>query len=65
MTTDELLAFVDKCRDSGLNRYDLAIELAQLCGRVALEAINEILERELKEALRGNPGPDTPVGIRS
>ena len=50
MTTDELLAFVDKCRDSYKeHRYDLAIELAQLQGRYAMEAINQVLTKQKEE----------------
>ena len=51
VTTDDLLAFVDKCRASAEHeRYDLAFALVQLCGRYALESVNDVLRIQTEEA---------------
>jgi len=54
VTSDEILAFVDKCRVAPLDkRYDLAVDLALLIGRENAKVINELFERIKKDAERG------------
>lgn len=50
MKTDEFLAFVDKCLLADKSqRYELAGELVSLCGRYALEAINQTFAQMHKD----------------
>ena len=50
MTTDELLAFVDRCRGSHMDeRYDLAMRLAEAQARFAMDAVHRVLSQQREE----------------
>ena len=51
MTSDDILAFVDKCQGTAMDkRIDLAIELALLIGKENAKVLNEMFERWKKDA---------------